>query len=167
MGTVVSFISQNTGRTDDPDPVTGLTTRDKYLVKTSWAKLAKTPTDSGVALLLLFFKKFPQYVELFPFKDTPYDELKTSKKFRAHCTSVVYGLSAIIDAINDNDLLIQLLHKTGSSHKLRSVTQQGFEDLKAVTIELFSSIMKPDEVAAWKKTLEVAFSQIYVGIKEN
>lgn len=54
MGVAVSYIlPSNTGRTDDPDPVTGLTSRDKYLVKTTWAKLMKSPADSGVALLCL------------------------------------------------------------------------------------------------------------------
>lgn len=54
MGIVVSYVLPgSTGRTDDPDPVTGLTSRDKYLVKTSWAKIMKNPTDNGTALLCL------------------------------------------------------------------------------------------------------------------
>ena len=46
-----SIVPGSTGKTDDADPVTGLTSRDKYLVKTSWARLMENPTDSGVALL--------------------------------------------------------------------------------------------------------------------
>lgn len=54
MGAVVSYVTPgNTGRSDDPDPVTGLTSKDKYLVRTSWAKIMKNPADSGVALLCL------------------------------------------------------------------------------------------------------------------
>ncbi|XP_076273075.1 globin 1 isoform X2 [Rhynchophorus ferrugineus] len=166
MGTVVSYITTNTGRTDDPDPTTGLTSRDKYLVRTSWARIMKNATDSGVALLLLFFKKYPQHKELFPFKDVPHDELSTNKRFRAHASSVVFALASIVDALNDNDLLVQLLIKTGSTHKPRDVTADGFKHLNEVTIELFSSIMKPDEVEAWKKTLGVAFGVILKGLAE-
>lgn len=54
MGSVWSLFGYgNHGRTDDPDPVTGLTSRDRYHVKTSWAGVMKNPTENGVALLIL------------------------------------------------------------------------------------------------------------------
>ncbi|XP_030754339.1 globin isoform X2 [Sitophilus oryzae] len=168
MGTIVSYISPaNTGRTDDPDPATGLTSRDKYLVRTSWARIMKNSTDSGVALLTLFLKNHPEYLDLFPFKNVPLDQLSTNKRFRAHCSSVIYALASIVDALNDNELLIQLLLKTGSSHISRNVKAKGFKDLQDATVELFSAVMKPDELEAWKKTLEVAFGVILKGLVEG
>ncbi|ENN77703.1 cytoglobin-1 [Dendroctonus ponderosae] len=166
MGTVLSYITPaNSGRSDDPDPVTGLTSKEKYLVRTSWAKIMKNPADSGVALLCLLFERHPEYVQLFPFSDVPPSEFKTNVRFRAHANSVVYALSSIVDALNDNNLLVQILTKTGSSHVPRHVTADAFIHLKEVTIELFSTIFKADEVAAWKKTFEVAFSVIIQGIE--
>ncbi|XP_066247826.1 globin isoform X1 [Euwallacea similis] len=165
MGTVVSYILPgNTGRTDDPDKLTGLTSRDKYLVKSSWAKIMKAPADNGVALLCLFFEKYPDYVQLFPFKDVPVSEFNTNVRFRAHANSVVYALSSIVDALNDNNLLVQILTKTGTSHVPRGVTAEAFLHLKEVTIELFSTLFKPEEVEAWKKTLDVAFFVIIKGV---
>ncbi|CAG9767109.1 unnamed protein product [Ceutorhynchus assimilis] len=168
MGTIVSYIlPTNTGRTDDPNPVTTLTSRDRYLVKTSWAKLMKNPTDSGVALLSLFFQKYPEYVELFPFKDIPASEFSSNTRFRAHANSVIYALSSVVDALNDTDLLIQILTKTGSTHVSRNVTPDGFNHLKESAIELFSALFKNDEVEAWKKTLNVAFSVILKGLENE
>jgi hypothetical protein len=40
-------------RTDDPDPVTTLTSRDRFLVQSSWVPVKKDLTGNGVALLLL------------------------------------------------------------------------------------------------------------------
>ncbi|KAL1494036.1 hypothetical protein ABEB36_009703 [Hypothenemus hampei] len=166
MGSVASYIlPQNTGKTDDPDPVTKLTSRDKYLVRSTWSKAMKTPADNGVLLLTMFFEKHPDYIQLFPFKDIPQEEFKQNVRFRAHANSVMYALSSIVDALNDNELLIQLLTKTGSSHVPRKVTPEAFIHLKEVTLELFAQLFKPEEVEAWKKTLDVAFSVILKGVE--
>lgn len=160
MGTVLSYIlPANTGRTDDPDPVTGLTSRERYLVQSSWAKVMKDPTNMGVLLLKMFLGSHPQYIQLFPFRDIPADQLTEHVKFRAHANNVIYAFSAYIDALNDTDLLIQLLQKTGSSHIKHSAPKEGFIHLKEVLLQLFSSL-RPEEVAAWKKTLDVAFSVV-------
>ncbi|XP_060521333.1 globin-like isoform X2 [Cylas formicarius] len=165
MGIVYGYFFPDTGRTDDPDAVTGLTSRDKYLVKTSWANVMKNPTANGCALLLLLFKKYPEYIQLFPFRDVPYSELREAKRFQAHCNSVVFALASIVDALGDNDLLIHLLRKTGSSHVARKVTPEAFHRLKNCVVELFSTFMNEEEIAAWTKTLDVAFAQIDEGIK--
>lgn len=52
MGVVVSYFNPNGHRKDDPDPVTGLTSQDKTLIKTSWAKLRADTTASGVKIFL-------------------------------------------------------------------------------------------------------------------
>lgn len=167
MGIVVSYIfPANNGRTDDPDPVTGLTSREKFLVKSTWAKVMKDPAESGTVVLTMLFERHPEYVQLFPFKDVPPTEFKTNTRFRAHANSVMYALSSIVDALNDNDLLVQILLKTGSSHIPRKVTKDGFNHLKEVILDVFSTFSK-EEVAAWKKTLDVAFSVIYKGLGDK
>ncbi|XP_049819885.1 globin isoform X1 [Aethina tumida] len=163
MGVVVSMFGGNTGRTDDPDPVTGLTSRDRYLVTSSWAEVRKDPTGNGVALLMLFFEKYPDYVKLFPFRDIPMKDLPTNKRFQAHCNSVIYGLSAVIDLINNTDLLVAQLLKVGETHKPRGVTDQAYLDLKGVVIDLFSTFMTKSQIEAWKKTLDVAMATMIKG----
>lgn len=54
MGAFLSWIGvENKGRTDDPDSVTGLTSRDKYHLRKSWGIIKENPTENGVALLNL------------------------------------------------------------------------------------------------------------------
>lgn len=40
------------GRTDDPDPGTGLTSRERYLIKTTWDVVMKDGTKHGISLFL-------------------------------------------------------------------------------------------------------------------
>ncbi|CAH1183081.1 unnamed protein product [Phaedon cochleariae] len=166
MGAIWSLLGYpDTGRTDDPDPVTELTSRDRYLIKSSYQAVRKTPTDSGVALLNLYFKNHPEAKQLFPFKDVPDSELSQNKRYQAHCNSVIYGFSAVVDAIDDPDILVPILAKLGETHVPRKVTKELFMQLRDTIIELFSSFMKPEEMDAWKKTLKVAFDVITGAMK--
>lgn len=56
MGLITSFFRThpNTGRTDDPDPDTGLTSRDRYLISSTWKTVMKDPLQSGMALFLRY-----------------------------------------------------------------------------------------------------------------
>ena len=40
MGAIYSFLWKNSDRKDDPDPVTGLTTQDKNILKSTWKKIS-------------------------------------------------------------------------------------------------------------------------------
>ncbi|XP_050514572.1 cytoglobin-1 [Diabrotica virgifera virgifera] len=166
MGPIWSaFGATNTGRTDDADSTTGLTSRDRYLLKSSWAGVMKNPTDNGVALLLLMFKKFPETKTVFPFKDIPNEELANNVRFRAHCNSVVYAITSMVDAIDDPSLLVGILEKVGRDHKRRSIPQKYFEGLQETIIELFSTFMKPNEINSWNKALGVIFKVVADNVK--
>lgn len=47
-----SPISGDTGKTNDPDPTTGLTSRDRYLIRSSWELVMADATGSGVKLFM-------------------------------------------------------------------------------------------------------------------
>lgn len=48
-------------------------------IKRTWEIPAATPTESGVAILLRFFTKYPSNLQKFySFKDLPLDELSVS-----------------------------------------------------------------------------------------
>lgn len=51
MGLIYSYLL-GYGRTDDPDPTTGLTSRDKYLLRNTWKEAKVDPVKLGVGLLV-------------------------------------------------------------------------------------------------------------------
>ncbi|XP_018568473.1 globin isoform X1 [Anoplophora glabripennis] len=168
MGVLWSYLGYGTqGRTDDPDPVTGLTSRDRYLIKSSWAGPRQKPTESGVALFLLFFKHHPEYKLTFPFRDISDEDLPTNKRFHAHANSVIYAFSSVVDAIDDPDMLVTILSRVGESHGPRKITEKSFFDLKDTLIELFSSLFTKEEMEAWKKALDVAIELIAKSFRES
>lgn len=65
MGIITSYFSGETGRTDDPDPETGLTSRDRYLIKCTWNLVMKDATGSGVKLFMRFVKNISRDVKAF------------------------------------------------------------------------------------------------------
>lgn len=122
MGSIVS--SFNTSNT--PDPVTGLTIKEQKMVQNSWALVQKDPVKNGVELFMLFFKNHPEYQELFPFRDVPFDELKEHKLVQIHATSVMYALNAIVNSLDNSEVLVNLLVKNGLSHGEKGVPEQGY-----------------------------------------
>lgn len=40
--------------------------------------------------------------------------------------SVIYGFSAIVDKLDDSELLVPILHKLGETHAPRNVTDQAY-----------------------------------------
>lgn len=45
------------------------------LIKKTWEGPVATPTESGAAILTLFFNRYPSNLEKFPFRDVPLEEL--------------------------------------------------------------------------------------------
>ncbi|KAJ8924507.1 hypothetical protein NQ315_007305 [Exocentrus adspersus] len=167
MGAIWSWLGYgDQGRTDDPNPVTGLTSRDCYLIKTSWGKVRQKPTENGIALFQLFFKNNPTYQQFFPFRGVPADQLPKNKKLQAHANSVIYAFSSIVDSIDDPDMLASILHRIGESHGPRNITEETFINLKATMIELFTSVFSAKEVEAWKKALTVATDLMVKALNE-
>ncbi|XP_015838448.2 globin [Tribolium castaneum] len=160
MGIITSTLSYYMTKTNDPDPITGLTSRDRYVIQTSWAPVKKDLTGNGVALLLLYFEKFPATKNYFVFKDVPNEKLKTDKKFHAHCNSVMVTLDSLIANLNDGELIVSLLEKLGKNHKRHGIKDDAYDQLKETVIELFSSFMTKEELETWDKLLKVAFSVI-------
>lgn len=54
MGTVISYISKDIGRNDDPDPTTGLTSRDRYVLKATWKRITREQAglNTGISLFI-------------------------------------------------------------------------------------------------------------------
>lgn len=56
MGLITSFfrLGSNTGKTDDPDPNTGLTSRERYQIQSTWRNVMADPTGNGMKLFLRY-----------------------------------------------------------------------------------------------------------------
>ncbi|KAG5894653.1 hypothetical protein JTB14_017365 [Gonioctena quinquepunctata] len=159
--------STNTGSTDDPDPVTGLTSRDKYLVTSSYEAVRKTPMQHGMGILLLFKKKNPFAHQLFSFRDIPLGSLSSSPQFRRHCLAVMNGITRIIDSLDDSASLIAILTKKAEEHVPRGVTETLFTQLEGTIIEYLLPMLNAEQIDAWKKTLKVAFDVMRGVVKKQ
>ncbi|KAL2717224.1 globin 1 isoform X1 [Vespula squamosa] len=148
------------------DEATGLTERQKRLVQNTWAIIKKDQVASGCAVMLAYFKKYPEHQRSFPaFKDMPIDQLNNNKKFQAHCAGIIATISTVIDSLQDADLLVANIVIFAERHRKRGQTIKSFEDLKPVIAEVLREALGKQftlEVEeAWNKTLDVLFSKIY------
>ncbi|XP_076242687.1 globin 1 [Calliopsis andreniformis] len=171
MGSIFSYVF---GYPDDNvvDPKLGLTGREKRFVQQTWNILRANSIETGVAIMTSYFKKYPQYHQVFTaFKDIPVDELSTNKKFQAHCQNIMTTLNNAFDALNDIDLMEAVLHTVGERHGRRGQNRQQFIDLKGVIMEVMKCSLKskfsPEVEAAWDKTIDLAFSKIFEEMEKN
>ncbi|XP_064477970.1 globin-like [Ornithodoros turicata] len=154
MGSVVS------NQQDTPDPKTGLTPREKNLVRDTWALVRKDVKSNAVAIFLMLFERHPPYQKLFSgFADVPADQLASDTRLAAHAMSVAYALTALIDNLDDADCLVELVRKTATNHTRRPVTLQHFENLMVVIVDTLKdrlgNKMTPAATSAWEKTLRL------------
>ncbi|XP_018346908.1 PREDICTED: cytoglobin-2 [Trachymyrmex septentrionalis] len=147
------------------DEKLGLTGKQKRLVQNTWAIVRKDEVSVGVALVLAFFKQYPESKKEFKsFKDVPLDELPKNKRFQAHCINIVATLGKVIEQMHDPELMEATLINFTEKHKARGQTPEQFENLKQVILEAFPSLFgkhyTSDVQEAWKKTLDLIFSRI-------
>ncbi|KAG7189407.1 hypothetical protein KM043_017112 [Ampulex compressa] len=171
MGSVASYFL---GHTDENvlDSATGLTGRQKRLVRETWAVFRGKPVDTGVAILTRYFEKHPKYQQEFDaFKSIPLNELPRNRKFQAHCQSIIVTLSNAFDALDDVPLMEATLLLVGERHGKRGQGRQEFMDLKEVIMEVLKSQLgakfNSEVEESWDKTIDAAFSVIFTGIEES
>lgn len=58
MGVIVSYMG-GLSQSNEPDPVTGLTPKEKQLVANSWNLVKKDLVNNGVKLFLMYVFLFP------------------------------------------------------------------------------------------------------------
>ncbi|XP_011696849.1 PREDICTED: cytoglobin-2 [Wasmannia auropunctata] len=153
------------GNDNKLDEKLGLTEKQKKLVHNTWAIVRKDEVLVGVTVLIAYFKQYPESQKEFKsFKDTPLDELSKNKRFQAHCANVIATLGKVIEQMHDPELMEASLINFTEKHKTRGQTQQHFENLKQVMLDLFPSLFGKQYTAevqeAWKKTLDMIFSKI-------
>ena len=101
------------------------------------------------------FDKYPDYVSKFNnLKNLSPDELKTSTNLKAHATRVMYLLGAMVDNLDDLDVVVEMATKMGRDHKPRAITHQMLSSLGELLIctfteELGADVMNDTTSKAW------------------
>lgn len=154
---------------DVPDPATGLTPREKMAVKRNWELVKADIKQNGIDLLVMFFEANPGYQKYFRgFRDVPLKELHTNPRFHAHCMSVMYALTSVVDNLDDTGCLVEMLTKLGENHHRHGISREEFINLKTTVLKVLKkklgSKYTADDEAAWNKTLDVAYSVIFKGL---
>ncbi|XP_054934440.1 globin-like [Dermacentor andersoni] len=152
-----------------------LTKRDKKLIRNSWPKFCERNPDYGMSIFISMFAKHPEYLQLFPrFRDKELRALRDDAKFRAHACAVSQQLSAIVECIEDDELLVELIRKNAANHLPRAgVRPANFEGLFAAALEQMvasnRAFMTPATVNAWQRLFEIMNTitrKVYEGAAE-
>ncbi|XP_075556609.1 cytoglobin-1-like [Dermacentor variabilis] len=145
---------------DVADKRTGMTKREKALLRDTWRKFCQKNPDFGSLVLLAMFTRHPEHQALFPnFQGRDLRLLRDDAQFRAFAAVVGSQLSAMVDSVDDYDALSELVRKNATNHAQREgVLAEYFEDFYSATlgeiIESNKSAMTPAAVAAWEKFFE-------------
>ncbi|KAK2181726.1 hypothetical protein NP493_383g00037 [Ridgeia piscesae] len=136
-----------------------LTPEGKKAVQDTWAPVAANPKHFGVLLFIKYFTEYPRTQDFFEhFKGKSLEELKTSAKLRAHGTTVLHAVTAMVENLDDLDTMVVLLNNTVDRHTPRTVGFPEYDDLfKCIGSFLAEQLGdKFDEVAkqAWGIVLD-------------
>lgn len=176
MGFLLSKLSWTPAEPPDYDvvePKTGLTPRQKQIVKDTWEIVKLDVKANGVELFIKYFQEHPEYQKFFrAFSDVPLSELRGNRRLLAHATSVMYAITSVVDNLDDPDCLIELLAKIGVSHIPRNLARHHFEHLSLTILELLeeklgSRIMNDTAKDAWRKTLDIMNSIIVENLEKS
>ncbi|KAH7939532.1 hypothetical protein HPB52_013525 [Rhipicephalus sanguineus] len=144
------------------DQRSGLTDREKRLIRNSWRKFCEQNPDYGVRIFIGMFAKHPEYLQMFPrFRDKELRTLRDDAKFRAHACAVGHQLSAIVECIEDDEVFIELIRKNAANHLPRAgVGPSNFESLFTAALEQMvasnKALMTPATLRAWEKLFKVS-----------
>ncbi|KAK5914291.1 hypothetical protein CgunFtcFv8_008745 [Champsocephalus gunnari] len=144
-----------------------LTDKEKVMIQDSWAKVYENCEDTGVAILIRLFVKFPssrQYFSQFKHIEEP-EELERSAQLRKHANRVMNGLNTLVESLDNSEKVASVLKLLGKAHALRhKVEPVYFKILSGVILEVlgeaFSEVVTPEVAAAWTKLL----ATMYCGI---
>lgn len=163
----------NALKKDQVDSRTGLTDKERRAIRESWRTFSENNPDYGVILFNGMFTKHPQYVKLFRhFRGKSLKVLQGDPKFKAHASAVGHQFSALVDSLEDPEILVELIRKNASNHiQHKGVQPSHFESLLHVTLEIMHrkvpSKMSQAAVSGWDKLVEVSQRSLTLGRKNT
>ncbi|CAG2114399.1 unnamed protein product [Medioppia subpectinata] len=136
------------------------------LVKNSWDVVKKDGKHFGNQLFIDFFTKHPTYQQNFKsLANIPLSELGSSKRLLAHTTGVMYALTSLVDNLDDTEVVVEMLAKTGDNHRRRRLDVRAFDELGVVFIDLLrtalgANVLDGQLLNAWSKTYSLIVAHI-------
>uniref|UniRef100_A0A1A9WJJ0 Globin domain-containing protein n=1 Tax=Glossina brevipalpis TaxID=37001 RepID=A0A1A9WJJ0_9MUSC len=141
-----------------------------YEIKRTWEIPATTPTESGVAILIQFFTKYPSNLQKFStFKDMTLDELKDNPRFKAHANRIMKVFDDSIQTLDGNcSNLEEIWTKIAQSHFNRQIEKQSFKELKEVILEVLVAAcnLNDKQTEIWQKLLDFIYDIIFKTIDQ-
>lgn len=164
----------NVSKKDKVDSRTGISRNEKKAIRESWRAFRENNPGYSYLLFTGLFMKNPLYLNLFVvFRGKSLLALQDNPKFRAHASAVGYQFSAMVDSLDDPDVLVELIRKNAVNHLTRKGVQAvHFESLCKVTMEIMAekvpSKMNYEAVCGWDKLFEVSsLIATFIRINEN
>jgi hemoglobin-like flavoprotein len=149
-----------------------LTIDERDMVRKSWDVVKRDIRGSGYDLFERFFTENPTYQANFKsFKDVPLKELRGNKKLAAHAATVLYAITALVDNLDDPEVITEMLLKTSGAHFKRNITLPMFQNLGTSLVgflveKVGPELMTPEAIEAWKKTYGVILAIVGKGLQE-
>ncbi|KAL3174930.1 hypothetical protein MRX96_010954 [Rhipicephalus microplus] len=140
---------------------TGLTNKERKNVRQTWQAFCKSKQDYGVLIFVEFFQRYPSYLPLFPsFRDLQLKDLVCNHRFRAHGCAVGHQIAAVVDTLDDPDVMTELMRKIAVNHTAKpGLTPEHFEHLLHVILVTMQTScpeqFTQDVIAAWIKLFDV------------
>lgn len=140
-----------------PDVQTGLTEREKKLIKDSWHNFCSENREYGVLLFLSLFVKHPEYLPLFKnFRCKHVAELRDDPAFRAHGCAIGYHLTSMVDSLGDPATFEVLVRRNATEHlRRKGVRPFHFQVLGDCLVDVLQAKddrgLTPAALEAWKK----------------
>ncbi|XP_064470263.1 myoglobin-like [Ornithodoros turicata] len=132
-----------------------MTTAEKLSVCSTWLQF-RTRRENGVDIFVELFTSYPVVLELFPFANDPVDTLAKNPKLVAHSVAVIGQVTAMVDALDNADLLRQLIRKNARIHYYRrGVLPKHFtilvEVMKTVMCRVDRGFTQVNSSKGWEK----------------
>ncbi|KAL9889526.1 cytoglobin-2-like [Glossina fuscipes] len=139
-------------------------------IKKTWEIPAASPTESGVAILIQFFTKYPSNLEKFStFRDMTLEELKESPRLKAHANRVIKVFDDSVQVLDDDSSqLEEIWVKVTQSHFNRQIEKQSFNELKEVILEVLTAAcsLNDQQIEIWVKLMDFIYDIIFRTIDE-
>ncbi|KAH8326120.1 hypothetical protein KR067_002116 [Drosophila pandora] len=142
------------------------------MIKKTWEIPVATPTDSGAAILKLFFTRYPSTLDKFPFRDVPLEELPGNARFRAHAGRIIRVFDESIQLLGqdgDQEKLDEIWTKVAVSHIPRAISKESYNQLKEVILEVLTAAcsLNESQAATWAKLVDHVYGIMFKAIDED
>ncbi|KAK6624208.1 hypothetical protein RUM43_004468 [Polyplax serrata] len=143
-----------------------MTSDDFENVQNSWKVVMQNAEENGMFIFKTFLEKHNYFSFFKKFENTPRDELYQNQVFKNHAANIIQAIDNVILNLDNEALIKSELTALGKMHKKRKITEQQFEELKIVILEILDDVFKlPEDVLkAWSKTLNNAFVFVFDGL---